>query len=796
MENTNYLIPEEEGIDFRKWFFLILRNWYFFLICLVVACSIAFVYNYTATEQFEISAKVLIKESKNPLDKENLISVSLYSNPYQLENEIGILGSSGLIRKSILDLDFFVDYFSEKNFKKKELYHTAPFKVIFDSLYNQPVGVDFEIVYLSDSLISIEVEAESVSLYDFTRQMVIGRKPELYFVDTIRIGEWFYHDFARFCIVPVERNMEPGFRQSNYSFKFRSLHSLINQYRNIEVSIPNGSSIMDISLKSSNLPKAAMYLNKLLQNYILKGTERENEIAERTIEFIDLQLITLVDSLRISEQLLENFRSDNRLVDIDIQVKQAYERQIELERKRAELILQSRYLDYLKDNLQSDSISFDELVAPSTMGIKDAVLNNLVLELVNLHNERTELTLNTRKNTPYISSIDMRIESLKFKLIETVEYIFNTTILSLEEIEEQNKLVSERLSKLPKEQRELLKFERKFQFNDEIYTYLLTRRSEMQINKASNVPANEILEEPDVLSARIVQPNRKINFMIALFLGLFFPLGILYLRDVLNDRVQSQDDIKIHRDFPVIGTVLKSDHSEIPSIVHHPDSFISEAFRMLRANMQFVISDKVPSIIVVTSAMKGEGKSFTAVNYAAVCATYDKKVCLVDLDLRRPKIASYLNIETNKGMSNYLIGKAGPEEIVYSACDGLFDIIPSGPIPPNPSELIAAERLFVFIESLKAKYDRIIIDSPPIGMISDAMFISKLSQTIILVVRHNVTNKTLLESILQDFERNNQKGIKIVFNDLPTSGQSYYRYNYRYSQEGQSFFSKLVNRYR
>lgn len=794
MESPNYLIQEEESIDFRKWFYRILGNWYFILICVVIAFAIAFLYNYLATEHYEISAKVLIKESKNPLDKDNLIKLSLYSNPYQLENEIGILSSSGLIRKSILDLDFFVEYYSEHNFRTTEIYHGSPFKVIFDSLHCQPVDMDFELLYLSDSIFFIKADGTDIILYDFTELKTLGRKSEIYLNDTIKLGEWISTDFVRFCIVPVENNIIPDYMESTYKFKFRSLHALINQYRNIEVNIPNGSSIMSISLKSTNLTKAAAYLNKLLKNYILKGIEREDEIAQRTIEFIDLQLLTLVDSLRISEQLLENFRSDNRLVDIDIQVKQAYERQIELERRRAELILQSRYLDYLKDNLKADSISFDELVAPSTMGIEDAVLNNLVMELVELYSERTELTLNTRKNTPYISSIDMRIESLKLKLIETVEYIFNTTILSLEEIETQNKLISSRLSKLPKEQRELLKFERKFQLNDEIYTYLLTRRSEMQINKASNIPANEVLEEPDVLSAKLVHPNKKVSLIIAMFIGLFFPLGIIYLKDIMNDRVQSQEDVKIHKDYPIIGTVLKSDHNEIPSIVYHPDSFISEAFRMLRANMQFVITDKSPAVMVITSAMKGEGKSFTAINYAAVCAAYNKKVCLIDLDLRRPKVASYLNIETEKGISNYLINKAEMNEIIYPVCDGLFDIVPSGPVPPNPSELIASQRLLDLIEILRNKYERIIIDSPPIGMISDAMFISKLTQIIILVVRHNVTNKNLLESILQDFERNKLTGIKIVFNDLPTSGQGYYRYNYRYNQEQKGWFSKLFGR--
>ncbi len=794
MEVPDYLAQEGESIDLRKWFYRVLCNWHFFLLCLFVFIGIAFIYNHLATEQYEISAKVLIKESKNPLDKENLIKVSLYSNPYQLENEIGILSSSGIIRKTVLDLDFFVEYFRVNKFRTAEVYQNRPFQVIFDSLHCQPLGLDFELLFLSDSLLYLKAEDEKIDLYDYSRLKITGRLPEFSFSDTIRFGEWITNDFARFCIVPARMNMAPENPGTKYKFRFRGLHTLVNQYRNIEIKIPDGSSIMDISLRGTNLDKAAAYLDKLLRNYILKGIEREDEIAQRTIDFIDLQLITLVDSLRVSEQLLENFRSDNRLVDIDIQVKQAYERQIELERRRAELILQSRYLDYLKDNLNSDSISFDELVAPSTMGIDDAVLNNLVMELVDLHNERTELTLNTRKNTPYISSIDMRIESLKQKLVETVEYIFNATILSLEEIEEQNKLISNRLSKLPKEQRELLKFERKFQLNDEIYTYLLTRRSEMQINKASNIPANEILEEPDILSARLVHPNKKTGLIIALTLGLFFPLAIIYLKDVLDERVQSQEDIKVHKNYPIIGTVLKSDHNEIPSIVYHPDSFIAEAFRMLRANMQFVITDKSPAVLVITSAMKGEGKSFTAINYAAVCAAYNQKVCLIDLDLRRPKVASYLNVNAEKGISNYLIGRAEIDEITYPACNGLFDIVPSGPIPPNPSELIASEKLFEIIGELKKKYERIIIDSPPIGMISDAMFISKFTQTILLVVRHKVTNKNLLESILQDFERNNLTGIKIIYNDVPTTGWGYYRYSYRYSQERKGLLSRLFKR--
>lgn len=796
MDTPRHYIEEEEGIDLRKWFFRIVENWPLFLFFILVSIIIAFAYNITAVKEYELSTSVLIKENTNPLDKTNLVKVSLYSDPYRLENEIGIINSTSVIKRTIKGLDFFVEYYNLRSIGNTELYSESPFVISFDSIHCQPVNVEFNLRYISDSLLFISAEGEIVELYNYKFFRSEGIANNFVYADTVKLGDTLKNVHMKFSVGGNLPGILNNYKEKNYAFYFRSMPFLLQKYRSINVNIPKSSSIMTVSMKHSDPVKAANYLNSLMQNYLIKGIERENQIAQRTIDFIDLQLSTLVDSLQNSEQKLEDFRSTNKLVDIDYQAQQAYTRQNELDKQKAELTIQKKYLEYLEKSIRANALDVNELIAPSTLGISDAVLNNLILELVGLYNERTELTLNTKKNNPYITSIDARIDALKSKLSETVSNIYDATNISLNELDLQITDVSAKLSKLPKNQRELLNFQRKFQLNDELYTYLLTRRSEMQIKKASNLPSNEILEVAEASEASLVHPNKKMNLIIALLLGLIIPFGIVYIKVSLNYKIQSQDDIKQITNSPVVGTVFENDDLELPAVVHNPNSIVAESFRILRANMQFVTGDLKSPVIVVSSAMKGEGKSYTAINFAAVYASYNKKVCLVDVDLRRPRLAEYLDIKKDKGLSNYLIGQVKLDEIIMPVCNNLFDVIPSGPIPPNPSELAASDRLQELIVELKSRYDIVVLDSPPIGMVSDAMFISKIAGFMLLVVRHNVTQKHLLTLLLEDIERNQVKGLNIVYNDVPAGKKGYYRYGsrygYYYQKEQKGFWSRFL----
>lgn len=797
MSDDRIFLEEEEGIDLRKWFFLILDHWLLFVVFCFFAVFTAFVYNSTTTEEYSLSTSILIKEDANPLDKGDIIQLTLRNDPYRLENEVGIIRSSILRKQTLKQLDFYTEYFLKKTTNERELYKASPFVVYFDKFHEQPVNSRFNIGYINDSLITIEMYEEDVQLYDYSTLSNRRIVAKFEFADTISWGDTIETPNMKFSVWP--RYKLPKEDMDNlYAFEFKSLLHLSNRYSLIDIKIPKSSSIITLSLTHNNPEKAKDYLNAFVLNYLNRGIEKEVRVAQLTIDFIDAQLTTIIDSLQMSEQKLEDFRSENQLVNIDYQAQQVYTRHSDLEKQKAELIIQQKYLEYLSDNLQTDVFSPENLVAPSNMGITDPVLNNLIMELVEQYNERTELKLNTKKDNPYVNSLNAHIESTKSKLYETVNNLLRSTRVSLQELNVQISILLTRLSELPKDQRELLNFQRNFELNDELYTYLMTRRSEMQIIKASILPNNELLEEAAVDVAILTHPNSKVNYIIGLFFGLLIPFLYIYIKVFLNHRIQSHEELSGISKEPLMGVIHKNEDLELPVVSTAPQSVVAESFRMLRANLQFVMKANESAVFAVSSAMQGEGKSFVAINLAAVYAAYGKKVCLLDLDLRRPRLAKYLDAPNEVGLSNCLIGQKKISEIKQHHKVGGFDYFTSGPIPPNPSELVSSKNLDGIIESLKHDYDLVIMDTPPIGIVSDALNLSKAATHLMLVVRHNVTIKPMLSTLLNNINRNHIEGVNLVYNDVPVGRKGYYRYGYRYGysydENKSGFLSRIFSR--
>ncbi|MBN1599606.1 MAG: polysaccharide biosynthesis tyrosine autokinase [Bacteroidales bacterium] len=784
MQEENPLTIEEQGIDLKKWVTLFLRNWLFFLVCIILALAGAMAFISLSTVQYEVTSNVLVNNDNNPLDKAQLFSTAIYNDPYQLENEMGVLRARSVTRRTILQLDFFTSYFVGGRFNKQELYKSTPFTVEKDTSHVQPVGIFFKLDFINDTLIEISADDEEVQIYDYSKNQVIKTIPEFHFIDTVEFGEITGNSYCRFLVLPGFQFVVKPHIENVYYFKFYGLQELVNNFKNFRIDNERGSSILTVSIRYRNPQKASDFINKLTDEYLIKGLERDNKIAEATIDFIDAQLTDLVDSLKLSGEKLQDFQSSKKVIDIGFQAEKVYSKLENLEAEKAKLLVKKRYFNFLLQNLESKS-DVSDLITPTTLEINDPVLNSLIIELAELYGERSEMSFNSIKDNPYLSSLELKIDDTRRKLIEASSSILEATEIAIEETDTQILQAEQTLNRLPKDKQQLLNIERKFKLNDELYTYLLTRRSEMEIFRASNIPANEVLDYASVAEAKIVSPNIKLNMIVAVLLGLFFPGAFLYFRESINNKIKERDDIQRITGLPLVGQVVGSRANTFPAVLDEPNSVLTESYRTLRTNLQFVINESESNIILVTSAVQGEGKSYTALNLASVYAFYGKRTVLVDFDLRKSRIVKNLDIKIEKGLSNYLSKNSSFEEIIYKGDKLNFDLIVSGPVPPNPSELVSSETTKTLFKRLKSKYDIIIVDSPPLGIVSDALLIYPYTDITLMVVRFNFTTEEVLQNVMEDIRVRKIERVSIVLNDVHLPRSRYgYSYGYAYGYAG------------
>jgi len=791
MHDENFVALEEQSIDLKKWLNLFLRNWMFFILCIIIALAGAMIFIMYTSPIYELSTNILVNNENNPLDKAQLFSTAFYNDPYQLENEKGVLSAKSVTRRSVQQLNFNVAYYVKHRFNKVELFNNTPFTVEIDTSLLQPVGVFFTVKFLHDTLIMIQADGEGVTLYDFVKNQTRGSIPVFHFTDTVKFGEITGNSFCRFTLLPGFEYLAGQNLQKTYYFQFCSLQQLVSTFRQFKIENERSSSILQLTFRYSNPEKAAVFLNRLTSEYLRRGVERDNKIALATIRFIDDQLTEIVDSLQISGERLQDFRASKKVLDIGFQTEKAYSKLEGLEAEKARSLVKKRYFNYLISNLQSKSDA-NELIAPTTLEINDPVLNSLIMELAELYGERAELSFNSIKGNPYLNSLELKINDTRRKLLDAARNVLEATDISIEDIDTQIRNTEQTLDHLPRAQQQLLSIERKFKLNDELYTYLLTRRSEMEIFKASNIPVNEILDIAEPEDARLVSPNIKLNLVVALMLGLFFPGALLYLRESLNTKIRSREDIQKVTKHPVIGHVVDSKYTEFPAALKEPNSVLTESYRTLRTNLQFVIDESKSNAILVTSAIQGEGKSFTTLNLASVYAFYGKRTIMIDFDLRKSKISDNLGLLNNKGLSNFLSHNCQLDEIIIKDDRINFDLILSGPVPPNPSELVSSTLSADLLATLKQRYDIIIIDSPPLGIVSDAMLIYPNCNIILLVVRYNFTSSEVLEALMTDLNTREIKKINIILNDISVS-RSRYGYGYGY---GYGYLAKEKKRLR
>ena len=430
-------------------------------------------------------------------------------------------------------------------------------------------------------------------------------------------------------------------------------------------------------------------------------------------------------------------------------------------------------------------------MVPSAMGIQDQMLNKLVLELVALSSKKAEQLATSTEKNPIVQTIDEQIIQTKKQLLENITNMINNTNVTIEELTNQIMTYEEQIKQLPTTQRAYLGYERKFALNDELYKFLMQKRAEAQIVMASNSPDNSIIDEARVSRARKVAPRSMMIYLVCIVLGCGIPAAFIFLKEILNTKIIERSDVEKITKLPIIGqipyTSPKASNSSSTFVIDSPKSPVSEAFRSIRTNIEYIVKGKDKCIFSVVADSPGIGKTYISINMASIYAMYGKKTALIGMDLRKPRLYQEFGISNKIGISSYLAGKASIDEIIQpSGKLPTLDIVTAGPIPPNPAELIASDRCSELFKELKERYDYIIVDTPPLLWVTDALLLMKHVDTSIFVVRQDVTNKKAFEVVIKDLEQRNYS-TSIVVNGINYQGIYGYRYSYGYGGYGYGY---------
>ncbi len=760
--------------------------WYIFVAGLFIALALAFIINKFTHPTYKSSTTILVRSGQNnPVGAEALIRDLSFDTHDNIRNEIGILKSFSLTSRTLNSLDININYKKiprlpgniRMNALARQLYKESPIIVKATDKENRIYNVPFFIRILSpkEYLLSFEttINEKEVAQTDTFR-----------FGQTIRSPYFSFQIHLRDKYAPELFDENSDFYTYDYSISFQDPIQKASEFsNNLEVNFYfDDASILELSLQGNHPDIVTRFLNRHAETFIESGLEEKNRIASSTIAFIDEQISGISDSLKEAESDFQQFRTRNKVINISSEGNYAMEKLEGLVTEKSNLQRMSKYYDYLFDYIQNSN-DFDDVIVPNTMGIADPSLNNLVARLSEAYATRNRLLMTARQNSPQVKQVTREIETIKEALTENIRNIINTTQIELEVIENQIADVNRQIQKLPGTEREYINIQRDFTLNDNIYTFLLQKRAEAGIALASNVSDHKIVDPALKETTSKTSPKPTANLIIAALLGILLPaIGIL-VSDGLNTKINSRFVVEDNTSIPVLAHIEHYRAEKKLPVLEYPKSPLAESFRALRANIDFMLRRKMEHpVIALTSSISGEGKSFCAANLGAIFALTGKKVLVVGMDLRKPQTHTEFSIKNDKGLSNVLIGSEKTENVLKeSRLPGLF-VVPSGPIPPNPAELLQSEEMNLFIKEMRQQFDLIILDTPPLALVADTLLITEEADLNLFIVRQGYSKKQSLNFINHLAESERIKKIGLLVNDVRilNSYSPVNRYGYGY----------------
>ncbi|MDG1718868.1 MAG: polysaccharide biosynthesis tyrosine autokinase [Flavobacteriales bacterium] len=788
MSELENISDSEKKIDIKSLIKKFTGYWYYFLISVLICLFLAFLYNRYNRNVYKVYTYILIEDEKNQADEVFELE-DMFGNNANLENQKAILKSHTLAKKTIQEMDIQVSYFQYGKIKKVNLYKKSPFYVYFDENYNQLSGVEFFINLKNKEEFELEYKCENKNTYNIKTNKKTNKKISDNYRKSHKFNELIDNDFIRLKIVKDTSvfNYLDINNINEYSFILHSLDKLAANYvEKIKVSpLSKESTVLELRMDGYTRNKNVDYLNTLSKLYLEDELSDKNEFATHTLLYIEGELSEAEDTLVMFENQLKVFKQNNLELDIVTKDFGTFKQKLDVEEKYQKIRDQLRYYNSLLNYVKSDYIEKEtnektHTLSPTSIGILNPELNALIIKLMELNSKKKGLELSIEEGHPKYQAILSDISFTKQSIIENVANLISSTKTIEKDLKSRILTTNNQIEKLPEAEQELWKITRNIDHYKTFVNYLTDKKLNTNILIEGTTSDHKIIDSamgPEIP----LSPNRKVNLLFALILGVGIPVIIISLRDFLNETILSKSDLTKITNIPIIGVIGNSDKSNNLVVLDNPKSVISESFRSLRTNIQYLSSEIENKVITITSSVGSEGKTFCTSNLALIMATAGYKTILIGADLRKPKTHEVFNLDNSLGLSSYLINKSTLSEIVHNTDAENLRVIPSGPIPPNPSELLNSDRMKKLIKELKKTYDYIILDTPPCGLVTDSVITMKMSDINLYIVRHNYTKENML-SIINDLHDTEQvKNINIIINDYIVSSSSYgYGYGYGY----------------
>ena len=780
---------KEENIDVKELLFKYLIHWPWF-VGAVVACLIAaWVYLHVSTPVYNISATVLIKDDKKGGSAgmlsglESLGLDGMISSSQNIDNEIEVLRSKTIVKEVVEDLGLYISYADKDEFPSKNLYKTSPVQVSLTpqeaDLLEKPMIVEMTLQPQG----SLDV---NVKIGDDEYQKHFEKLPAVFPTDKGTLAFFLTPDSALSSKRTSEETTDSEKTVRNITAVINKPLAVAKGYCGSMTIEPTSktTSVAVISLKNSNVQRGKDFINKLLEMYNINTNNDKNEVAQKTAEFINERIGIISKELGSTEKDLESFKRGAGITDLTSDAQIALTGSAEYEKKRVENQTQINLLQDLQKYMQNEGYE----VLPSNIGLQDVNLAAAINRYNDVLVERKRLLRTSTENNPTIINLDTSIGAMKENVQVSLDRVLRGLFITKADLDREASRYSRRISEAPGQEREFVSIARQQEIKAGLYLMLLQKREENAITLAATANNAKIIDDA-IADDAPVSPKGRMIYLIALVLGVGIPVGVIYLLELTKFKIEGRSDVEKLTNVPIVGDIPLTDEKQgAIAVFENQNNLMSETFRNIRTNLQFMLeNDK--KVILVTSTVSGEGKSFISANLAISLSLLGKKVIIVGLDIRKPGLNKVFNIPRKEvGITQYL---ANPEKnlmdlVQPSDVSKNLYILPGGTVPPNPTELLARDGLDKAIETLKKNFDYVILDTAPVGMVTDTLLIGHVADLSVYVCRADYTHKNEYTLINELAENNKLPKLCTVINGLDLKRRKY-GYYYGYGKYGKYY---------